>query len=216
MTFKVSKTTLNLMQECPRCFWLHTVKGVKRPLGIFASIVIKIDSITKNYFDKYRESEKLPPIIEGKIKGKLAKGVPKTLRFRDEKTGLLIEGRFDEHFELEDGSIVAFDHKTKSKAPDGEVHPAYQLQLDVYAYLLKVNGFKTTNKGYLAYYFPKDCEMHNGVDFGCEIVEVETSLERVRELLDKAHEIIHGSIPKPSEECGFCNWHSSVLEHNNP
>lgn len=73
-----------------------------------------MDSIIKHYFDRYREMEQLPPMIENMITGKLPHNMPKTLKHED-GNGILLWGRPDEYFELEDGSIIPFDHKTKSK-----------------------------------------------------------------------------------------------------
>ena len=136
MTYKLSPSKLNLMEDCPRCFWLAVVKKVDRPSGPMASIVIKMDSIIKHYFDKYREKGELPPIVIGKVRGKLPNNMPKTLYY-NEIEGITLMGRPDEYLELEEGYIVPFDHKTKSKAPEN-THNAYQLQMDVYSFLLKV------------------------------------------------------------------------------
>ena len=204
MEYQLSPSKLNLLEDCPRCFWLAVVKKIDRPSGPMASIAIKMDSIIKHYFNKYRELGQLPPIIDGKIKGKLPNNMPKTLK-HNEGNGIVLMGRPDEYFELEDGSIVAFDHKTKSKAPDG-THPAYQLQLDVYSYLLKVNGYKTTNKAFLAYYHPDDCDIHNGMCMHCSVVEVKTSPDRVTGIVKKTQKILNGEIPKCSDNCEFCKW----------
>ena len=51
----------------PRCFWLHFVKKIKRPMGPMSTIPNKMDSIIKHYFNNYRDIGKLPPIIEGKV-----------------------------------------------------------------------------------------------------------------------------------------------------
>ena len=204
MEYQLSPSKLNLLEDCPRCFWLSVVKKIDRPSGPMPSIAIKMDSIIKHYFNKYRELGQLPPIIVGKIKGKLPADMPKTLK-HDEGNGIVLIGRPDEYFELEDGSIVAFDHKTKSKAPEG-THPAYQLQLDVYSYLLKVNGYKTTNKAFLAYYHPDDCDIHNGMCMHCSVVEVKTNPGRVTEIVKKAQKILNGEIPKCSDNCEFCKW----------
>jgi hypothetical protein len=169
-----------------------------------AGIVMKMDSIIKHYFNKYRELGQLPPIIVGKIHGKLPNDMPKTLK-HDEGNGIVLMGRPDEYFELEDGNIVAFDHKTKSKAPDG-THPAYQLQLDVYSYLLKVNGYNTTNKAYLAYYYPDDCDIHNGMCMDCSVIEVKTNPERAKKLVNKAKTILDGELPEHGKNCEFCKW----------
>lgn len=207
--FKLSPSTLNLMQDCPRCFYLQIVKGIHRPRGIMSGIVMKMDSIIKKYFDKYRSQGKLPPIIEKQVKGKLPKDMPKTLYYK-ENGKITIVGKSDEYLELEDGSIVPFDHKTKSTPPIA-THRAHQLQMDVYAYLVKMNGYKTTNKSYLAYYYPDDCDIHQGLDLHCKVVEVPTSLEKAKQHIKKAIEILElEEPPNPSKECEYCHWAKGV------
>ena len=83
MEYKLSPSSLNLLQDCPRCFWLHFNKKIKRPSGPMSSIPIKMDSIIKHYFDRYREMEKLPPMIENMIIGKLPHDMPKTLKHEE-------------------------------------------------------------------------------------------------------------------------------------
>ena len=204
MEYKLSPSTLNLLEDCPRCFWLKMVKKIKRPMGPMSSIPIKMDSIIKHYFNKYRDLGQLPPIIEGKITGWLAVGMPKTLKY-EMGNGITVWGRPDDYLKLEDNNIVAFDHKTKSKAPEG-VHPAYQRQMDIYSYLLKAMGYDTTNKAYLAFYYPDECELHNGMPFNCIVIEVKTDLTRVKNLVDKAYIILNGEIPNSHENCEYCGW----------
>jgi len=210
MEYKLSPSTLNLLEECPRCFWLSQVKKIKRPSGPMSSIPIKMDSIIKHYFNKYREQGELPPIIQGQITGKLAVNMPKTLTYKEDN-GITIWGRPDEYFELKDKSIVAFDHKTKSKAPE-TVHPSYHLQLNVYSYLLKAMGYKTTNIAYLAYYYPDDCELHNGMCMHCTVIEIKTNPPHVKELLHRASKTLISPIPKPGENCEYCKWREETLK----
>jgi len=47
MNFKLSPSALNLMKECPRCFWLAQHKVWKRPSGIFPSLPSGMDRILK-------------------------------------------------------------------------------------------------------------------------------------------------------------------------
>ena len=204
MEYKLSPSNLNLLEECQRCFWLHIVNKIKRPTGPFPSLPIKMDSIIKHYFDKYRVLGELPPMIQGMVRGRLPENMPKTLK-HDEGNGILLWGRPDEYFELEDGSIIPFDHKTKSKEPS-DVHSAYQLQMDVYSYLLKAMDYKTTDKAYLAFYYPDECDLHEGMPFHCTILEVETSPSHAKELVNMAYNVLNGSIPEPSENCGYCKW----------
>jgi len=210
VNFKLSPSSLNLLEDCPRCFWLKMVKKIKRPMGPMSSIPIKMDSIIKHYFNKYRDLGQLPPIIDGKVTGWLAVGMPKTLKYELDN-GITAWGRPDDYLKLEDNNIVAFDHKTKSKAPEG-VHPSYQLQLDVYSFLLKKMGYDTTNKAYLAFYYPDECELHEGMPFSCTIIEVKTNLSRVDKLVDKAYSVLNEEMPNSGENCGHCKWVTDVTQ----
>src|SRR3989338_4065443 len=63
-TFKLSPSSLGLMKDCPRCFWL-TQHGVwKRPVGIFPSLPAGMDRILKTHFDKFMNRGELPPEIK--------------------------------------------------------------------------------------------------------------------------------------------------------
>jgi hypothetical protein len=180
------------------------VKKIKRPMGPMSSIPIKMDSIIKKYYQKYRLLGELPPLIQGLVKGRLPVDMPKTLKYND-KNNIILWGRPDEYFELEDGSIIPFDHKTKSKEPT-RIHKSYQLQMDVYSYLLNKLNYQTKNKAYLAYYYPYECDLHEGMPFNCKILEVKTNPSRVTKLLDKSINLMRGEIPKPSDDCDYCKW----------
>ena len=79
MEYKLSPSSLNLLQDCPRCFWLHFNKKIKRPSGFMTRIANKIYSITKIYFNNHRKTGQLPPIVAGQVEGKLAKDMPQLL-----------------------------------------------------------------------------------------------------------------------------------------
>jgi len=204
MAYRLSPSKLNLFRDCPRCFWLATVKKINRPRGPMASIVIKMDSIIKHYFDKYRERGELPPLVCNEVKGCLPKDMPKTL-YHKENDSVTLMGRPDDYLEIEGGFIVPFDHKTKSKRPESN-HPAYLLQMDTYSYLLKANGYKTTNKAYLAYYYPCDCDLHEGMELHCTVMDVSTNTNRAKKLIEQAINVLNGDMPEPGKDCEFCKW----------
>jgi len=92
------------------------------------------------------------------------------------------------------------------------VHPSYQLQLDVYSFLLKKMGYDTANKAYLAFYYPDECELHEGMPFNCTILEVKTNLSRVDKLVHKAYDILSRELPDSNEDCNYCKWKEYSLE----
>lgn len=150
----------------------------------------------------------LPPIIASQIKGRLSQDMPKFLRY--EEDGIVVWGRPDDYLDLEDGATVVYDHKTRAEPPT-EIHPSYRLQMDVYSYLLQMNNFRTTNKALIGYYFPADCDLHNGLPISCKVVEVTTNPKEVKILLARARNILDGSIPASAENCKYCQWGDQII-----
>ena len=216
MTYRLSPSSLNLFRECPRCFWLAMVKNVRRPSGPMSSIPIKMDSIIKSYYNRHRGLE-LPPTLKGQVEGRLAVGMPLTLHYEAVKDNVVVWGRPDDYIELEDASIAVLDNKTASKAPLG-VHPSYQLQMDVYSYLLRMNGYKIADKAFLGYYSPIDSELHHGMGICCTVVEVATNPNRVKDLVHEAFGVLSETMPEPGEKCPYCTWsgelHKMVLSRS--
>lgn len=206
---KLSPSTLNLFADCPRCFWLAVKKGIPRPSGPFPSLPIGMDSVIKKYFETYRGTQKLPPILQNKITGRLAQAMPKTLYFNDD-TGYVLYGRPDEYLELPGELISALDHKTRASAPK-ELLPVYQNQLNIYDFLLGKNDYRTAGKAYLVYYYPGEGELHQGFPFHTTIKEVKTQPEAAEELFRKAIELLEqDEMPESSKECKFCHWREQL------
>src|SRR3989338_9619332 len=64
MPYKFSPSSLSLLKECPRCFWLHFNKNIKRPDSIFPSLPLGMDKVLKEHFDFFRKEGKLPPELD--------------------------------------------------------------------------------------------------------------------------------------------------------
>ena len=121
--FKLSPSSLNLMQECPRCFWLAQHKVFTRPAGIFPSLPSGMDSILKTHFDKFRDKEQLPPELcnNGECKSmKLFddKELLKTWRSNlkgiswTDKEGNVLHGAVD-NLLMKGKKIIVLDYKTR-------------------------------------------------------------------------------------------------------
>lgn len=203
----LSNSTLSLFLECPRCFWLQINKKIARPRGIFPSLPSGMDRIIKEYFNRYREKGILPPIIQGKVKGKLS-DISLNLGFVDSDSDLKITGKLDECLELEDGSLVPLDHKTRGSLPEnlGYSQNYYQTQMDTYTLLLEKAGHQTKKQAYIVYYSPSPGEVHQGIPFQVEVHLIDTFPQKALALFKQAKICLEGEIPERNQTCEFCKW----------
>ncbi len=68
---RLSPSKLNILTDCPRCFWDQEVRGVKRPRGPFPSLPGGIDRVVKDHCDAHRSAGTLPPPLVGRVCGNL-------------------------------------------------------------------------------------------------------------------------------------------------
>ncbi|MDD5565811.1 MAG: PD-(D/E)XK nuclease family protein [Candidatus Omnitrophica bacterium] len=204
---KLSPSSLNLFLDCPRCFWLYVNKGVKRPGPPVATITSGLDRVVKEYFNLFRSTQGLPPFLEGKVPGKLMARLPYRgwFEFTDESNDAKLGGYLDECIEVEKGFYAALDHKTRGSVPD-TVHEAYQLQMDVYTFLLEKNQLPTHRKAYLVYYIPQKMLPKGEFQFETSVKEITTDPGRAQEVFRRAVALLHGPVPAAGDECEFCKW----------
>lgn len=208
---KLSPSSLNLFLECQRCFWLYLNKDIKRPSIPVATITTGLDRVFKEYFNLYRAKEILPPILEGKIPGKLMRNFPNKgwLEFVDYKVEAKLGGYLDECLDLGNNFYAALDHKTRGTKPT-HTHPAHQFQMDAYTFLLEENGFSTKKKAYLVYYIPKVVASQNNVEFEIEVSEVKTDPEQAKKVFYAAKALLKQPIPAANRDCAFCQWTTTL------
>ena len=64
MPYKFSPSSLSLLKDCSRCFWLNFNKEIKRPDSIFPSLPSGMDRVLKAHFDSFRDRKLLPPELK--------------------------------------------------------------------------------------------------------------------------------------------------------
>jgi hypothetical protein len=221
-TIFLSPSKLNLFLECPLCFWLSEVEKIHRPEGISSTLPRGMDLLIKRYFDKYRALGKLPPEIEGKLRGRLI-GQEILNKWRttnknsepsyyDEKLDAVLFGGLDECL-IEDEYYIPADYKTYGFELKENSHSFYQSQLDAYTLMLEANGYKHLNLAYLIYYIPQEIKEDGVVQFKIEVVEVKTEPERARKIFESAVALLRGSKPNSHSECEYCSWAEEYLNY---
>lgn len=209
----LSHSGIEGMYRCPRCFWLQYNKGLRQPEGIVSRLANRFDIILKRYFDLYRSSGELPPMIDGKVEGKLEYPFQEKYFYDyDEKYGLT--GRLDDCLIREDGTHTPVDHKTASSDPrEKDILEAYQHQLNFYALLLLKNNKPISGFGHLIYYYPEHGkELHKGMPIHVHIQTLKTNPEQAKQEFLKSIKILEEKIPKARPDCPFCLWHEKLKE----
>ena len=213
MSYTLSPSSLSLLKECPKCFWLHFNKNIKRPNGIFPSLPSGMDRVLKAHFDSFRDKNELPPELK-KLKGvKLFNNIEllktwrnnlKGVQYKD-KDGNLIRGAVDNI--LEKGSkLIVLDYKTRGFPLKEDTAEHYQDQLDLYNFLLRKNEYKTENYAYLLFYHPDKVNAEGEILFNTDLVKMSISISNAEKIIKNALNILEISMPDSSEECEFCKW----------
>jgi len=223
MKYQLSASTLNLLNDCPRCFWLKFKKKKERPRGIFPTLPSGMDNVIKKYFDTYREKNELPKELQEEIPNSTLYPDHENIRkWRDWRTGLnytspkgiKLIGAFDDIVVHKDDTISPLDYKTRGFPPksiiDSEKY--YGLQLSVYSFLLKQNKYKISGQGYLIYYYPKEIKDNGIVQFNIKPVRIGEDPKYAIDMCTKALEILESDkIPKASPGCEYCSYIESMI-----
>ena len=218
---QLSPNSLNLFLECRRCFWLEKREGIRRPPPYPYALNTAVDILLKQEFDSYRAKGELHPLlIENNIQARLFPNQSllnqwrsnfSGIRYFDSELDATLFGAVDDILEFEDGKLAPLDYKsTGSRVP--VVYDRFQLQMDIYTFLLEKNGFLTPRKGYLAFYVVnKENGFGDKLPFKKELHEIEVDSSDVPKLFKDAVGLLRKNVPPPhTQDCKFCQWFKRV------
>lgn len=218
---QLSPNSLNLFLECPACFWLDKKEGIKRPPPYPYALNAAVDVLLKEEFDEYRtKNEPHPLLVSHNISTKLFPNQNllnqwrsnfSGIRYYDKELDATIFGAVDDVLEFQDGKLAPLDYKsTGSKVAN--IYDRFQLQMDVYTYLLEKNGFKTPRKGYLAFYIVnKENGFIDRLPFRKELHTIDTNPDDVYDLFKEAVGVLRKNIMPPHHsDCKFGEWFKKV------
>jgi hypothetical protein len=215
MPYKFSPSSLSLLKDCPRCFWLKFNKDIKRPEGIFPSLPSGMDKILKIHFDSFMRKGELPPELKELNDVKLFddeellkvwrsnfKGIP-----WEDKEGNLFRGAIDNILK-KGNKLIVLDYKTRGYPLKEDTHEHYQNQMDIYNLLLRKNNYKTEDYAYLLFYHPDKVNENGDVVFNTDLIKMKISIENAENIFKNALEVLKDKIPEASEECEYCRWNA--------
>ena len=173
--YELSRSRIEAFINCPACFWMDRVKGIKFPGMPGFLLNTATDTLLKKDFDKYRSLKKPHPLMESYGLSHLVpfahkefetwtKSLQLGLRTLFEEENLLIGGGLDDiwHDRFKD-EIYIVDYKSTAgrKNSDetalepislnGPYKESYKRQMDIYQWIMRKNGFKVNKKGYFLY-----------------------------------------------------------------
>jgi hypothetical protein len=211
-TFKLSPSSLNLMKECPRCFWLDKNEVWRRPVGIFPSLPSGMDRILKVHFDKFMERGLLPPeiaenqdcigmkLFDDKELLKIWQNNRKGISFKDVE-GNELHGAMDNVLK-KGNKLIVLDYKTRGYGLKEDTHEHYQQQLDLYNLLLRKNRYETEDYAFLLFYVPKEVTETGEVIFDTTLMKIPISIKNAENVWKKALIILNSECPE--EGCEWC------------
>jgi hypothetical protein len=211
MPFKLSPSAMNIMKECPRCFWITQHKVWKRPAGIFPSLPSGMDKILKIHFDKFRDKNQMPPelcekqecsdmkLFDDKEKMKIWQSNFKGVSFTD-KNGNELHGAVD-NILVKGKKLVVLDYKTRGYALKEDTAEHYRLQQNIYNFLLRKNGYDTEDYFFLLFYVPKEVTETGEVIFDTELVKMKVDVKMAEKAWKDALKLLEEDCPKKT-----CEW----------
>jgi len=210
-TFKLSPSSLKLMQECPRCFWLTQNKIWKRPQSIFPTLPSGMDKILKTHFDRFMEKGTLPPelcengdcknlkLFDDKELLKVWRNNLKGISWTDEN-GNNVHGAVD-NILVNGKKLIVLDYKTRGFPLKEDTADRNQNQLDVYNFLLRKNGYETEDFAFLLYYVPKEVLETGEIIFDTTLVKMNIDVKNAEKLFTEGINLLNDECPEKG-----CEW----------
>lgn len=163
--YKISRSGLELLWDCPRCFYYDKRLGHARPPGFPFNLNSAVDTLLKREFDNFRKLQKPHPLMRQAGVDAVPFTHPDLNKWRANFTGiqyyhpasnLLITGAVDDLWQNPSGELIVVDYKATAKASEinelnEDWHSGYKRQIEIYQWLLRQNGFPVSPTAYWVY-----------------------------------------------------------------
>lgn len=212
--YRFAPSQLNLIHDCPRCFWRAHVAGIPRPRGIFPGLPGAIDKLVQKETTKFAGKGKPKWLIPWTNEGVIRSG---TKRLVLKGSDYILTGIYDDLIVMPDESVIIVDYKTAARPhSEAATRQYYQLQLDMYALLCKANGLKPAEVGYIVYTTPnllrryvQDFNQDHLIDIFFKITHIPLQVRAGRggDTIKRALNIcMQKEAPAASPDCEWCHY----------
>lgn len=226
--WRLSRSKIELFNECPRCFYLDNKLGTARPRGPAFTLNIAVDALLKKEFDTHRKGASAHPLMqqygidavpfEHKKMDTWRENF-EGVEYKDEATGFTICGAVDDIWINPAGELMVVDYKATSKdgtitsLSDSSWEGSYKRQMGVYQWLLRKNGFTVSPMGYFVYANASaEGEAFDGkLDFEVTVVPCEGETDWIDDVLPKIKAALDSdAIPEVGKSCEFCPYREAA------
>jgi hypothetical protein len=223
--FPLSRSKVELFQQCRRCFYKDRRLGIGRPPGFPFSLNSAVDALLKKEFDVHRTNGTPHPLmVEAGIDAvpfshpelEIWRSNFKGIRISHPASGFELFGAVDDIWqENGTGRLIVVDYKATAKdaevSLDADWQDGYKRQVEFYQWLLRQRGFKVSPTAWFVY--ANGCKDRPGFDakleFRINLLPHEGSDEWVEEALLEAKRILDlERAPKGKLVCPYCNYSS--------
>ncbi|MEC9415802.1 MAG: PD-(D/E)XK nuclease family protein [Pseudomonadota bacterium] len=182
--YEVSRSQIEKFTQCPACFWMNRVKGIKFPGMPGWLLNTATDTLLKKDFNLHRQSNTSHPFMQKNGVGHLVpfehddfelwtKSLQLGFRVKHEKSNLIIGGGLDDvWYNPDNKELHIVDYKSTASRMnndqtqleeitlDGHYKAGFKRQMDIYQWIMRQKGFKVSDVGYFVYvngdqHFPK-------------------------------------------------------------
>lgn len=224
--FKLSRSKIDFFLECPRCFYMDRVLGISRPSSPPFTLNVAVDALLKKEFDVHRANGSVHPLMTQYGIDAVPFKHEKMDVWRENFVGvqclyepcnLLIFGAVDDIWVNPKGELSVVDYKATSK--EGEIfledtrwHNQYRRQMEVYAWLLRQNGFQVSDTGYFVYVNgKKDRKAFDAkLEFDIKIIPYTGNGNWIELTIQKIKACLDGKLPVANPDCEFCNYRAAA------
>ncbi len=226
--WRLSRSKIELFNECPRCFYLDNKLGTGRPRGPAFTLNIAVDTLLKKEFDFHRANGTTHPVMQKYG----IDAVPfqhknmntwrenfEGVEYFHEATGFTISGAVDDIWVNPKGELIVVDYKATSKAgtittlEDSSWNEQYKRQMGVYQWLLRNNGFEVSSTGYFVYAnASSDKKAFDGqLEFEVTVVPSDGSADWIDDLLPKIKSALDSTaLPPSGKDCEYCPYREAA------
>jgi hypothetical protein len=226
--WRLSRSKIELFNECPRCFYLDNKLGTARPRGPAFTLNIAVDALLKKEFDVHRLAASAHPLMtqygidavpfqhaDLDVWRENFQGVECV----DDSTGFTVCGAVDDIWVNPRGELIVVDYKATSKdgtistLSDSSWEASYKRQMGVYQWLLRRRGHAVSSTGYFVYANAHgDKEAFDGkLEFEITLVPCEGDTSWIDETLPKIKETLESdAIPAVGKNCEWCPYREAA------